>query len=383
MSTMNSGRALDTRAGVFTPEDERTEQYNTKPFVSLVVPGYNEAAIVEKNLATLHQYMGTLAAEYRWEIVFVNDGSSDETGSIADAFAKQHPHVRVLHHATNFGAGQAFRFAFKQCRGNYIITLDLDLSYSPDHIQRLLDKIKETRAKVVVAAPYMAGGQLSNVPWLRRTLSVWANRFLSRAAKGNLSTLTSMVRAYDRRFLQSLDLNSSGLEINPEIIHKAMILGAKIEEIPAHLDWGTQKKERAQQRSSINIRLLRHIVEILLSGFLFRPVMFFVLPGLSFFLLSLFANAWVLIHSYGQYQGLSQYGSFGVRVSAAVAAAFSQAPHTFIIGGMTLMLSIQLISLGILALQGKSYFEEIFHLGTTIYKATQDQTTREETRTKV
>ncbi|NOT54891.1 MAG: glycosyltransferase family 2 protein [Deltaproteobacteria bacterium] len=377
MSTM-SENAVGSGAAQFSTEDERAGRSDGKPFVSLVVPAYNEAAIVEKNLAALCQYMATLADQCRWEIIFVNDGSADDTGKIADAFAKHSPHVRVLHHVTNFGAGQAFRFAFNQCRGDYIITLDLDLSYSPDHIERLLRKIRETRAKVVVASPYMVGGKLSNVPWLRRTLSVWANRFLSRAAKGHLSTLTSMVRAYDRRFLQSLDLKSTGLEINPEIIHKAMLLGAKIEEVPAHLDWGTQKKERAKQRSSINIRLLRHIVEILLSGFLFRPVMFFVLPGLGFFLLSLFANTWVLIHSYGHYQSLSQYGSMSVRASAAVAAAFAQAPHTFIIGGMTLMLSIQLISLGILALQGKSYFEEVFHLGTTIYKATREQTTRKD-----
>jgi glycosyltransferase involved in cell wall biosynthesis len=344
-----------------------------KPLVSLIVPAFNEAPIVEKNLAILCQYMETLADEYRWEIIFVNDGSADETGKLADAIARQRPDVRVLHHATNFGPGQAFRFAFKHCRGDYIITLDLDLSYSPDHIPKLLNRIKEVKAKVVVASPYMAGGQLSNVPWLRRTLSIWANRFLSVAAKGNLSTLTSMVRAYDRKFIQTLDLKSTGMEINPEIIHKSMLLGAKIEEIPAHLDWGTQKKERAQQRSRINVKLLRHVLAVLLSGFLFRPVMLFIIPGVGFLLLSVFANAWALIHSLEHYQVLSQYSGFGVRASAAVAAAFNQAPHTFIIGGVTLMLAIQLMSLGILALQAKSYFEEIFHLGSSIYKATQEQ----------
>jgi glycosyltransferase involved in cell wall biosynthesis len=352
-------------------ENGETARQIRKPLVSVIVPAFNEAAIVEKNLAILCQYMETLADEYRWEIIFVNDGSADETGKLADAIAKQRPDIQVLHHATNFGPGQAFRFAFKRCRGDYIITLDLDLSYSPDHIPKLLNKIRSTKAKVVVASPYMAGGRLSNVPWLRRTLSIWANRFLSVAAKGNLSTLTSMVRAYDGKFLQTLDLKSTGMEINPEIIHKSMLLGAKIDEIPAHLDWGTQKKERAKQRSRIDVKLLRHVLAVLLSGFLFRPVMFFIIPGVGFLLLSFFANAWVLIHSFEHYQVLSQYSSFGVRSSAAVAAAFNQAPHTFIIGGMTLMLAIQLISLGILALQAKSYFEEIFHLGSTIYKTTE------------
>lgn len=352
-----------------------TVVYGSKPLVSLIVPAYNEAPIIRKNLELICEYMETLADEYRWELIVVNDGSIDGTGELADAFAKQRANVRVLHHTTNFGAGQAFRSAFKRCQGDYVITVDLDLSYSPDHIPKLLNKMRETKAKVVVASPYMAGGQLSNVPWLRRTLSVWANRFLSAAAKGNLSTLTSMVRAYDGKFLQTLDLRSTGMEINPEIIHKSMLLGAKIAEIPGHLDWGTQKKERAKQRSSINMGLLQHILAILLSGFLFRPVVFFILPGICFFLLSVFANAWVLIHSFEHYQVLSQYDHFGVRLSAAVAAAFNQAPHTFVIGGMTLMIAIQLISLGTLALQAKSYFEESFHLGSSIYKATQERTT--------
>jgi glycosyltransferase involved in cell wall biosynthesis len=343
-----------------------------RPLVSLVVPAYNEAPIVQTNLALLCNYMETISAEYRWEIVFVDDGSVDETLKLALALAEQQPNLRVLHQPTNFGAGQAFRFAFKQCRGDYVVTFDLDLSYSPDHIKKLLDKIKASKAKVVVASPYMTGGCLSNVPWVRRTLSIWANRFLSRAARGNLSTLTSMVRAYDGKFIQTLVLKSTGMEINPEIIQKSMLLSAKIDELPAHLDWGTQKTERFEQRSRLNLKLLRHVVAVLLSGFLFRPVMFFIVPGLGFFLVSGFANAWVLIHSYEQFQLLSAYQGVGIRASAAVAAAFSQAPHTFIIGGMTLMLAIQLVSLGILALQGKSYFEEMFVLGSAIYKETQE-----------
>jgi archaellum component FlaF (FlaF/FlaG flagellin family) len=51
-----------------------------------------------------------------------------------------------------------------------------------------------------------------------------------------------------------------------------------------------------------------------------------------------------------------------------VAEAFTQSPHSFLVGGFAIMFSFQLISLGILALQSKRYFEEIFHLGTTIYK---------------
>jgi len=344
-----------------------------RPLVSLVVPAYNEAALIESNLAKLCLYMQSLEAHYRWEIVLINDGSTDGTAEIVEAFARLHQNVRVFHHITNFGLGQAFKFAFRHCHGDYIVTLDADLSYSADHIQQLLKKITETRAKIVVASPYMEGGRISNVPWLRRTLSIWANRFLAATAEGHLSTLTSMVRAYDRRFLQSVNLRARGMEVMPEIIYKSKLLGARIEEIPAHLDWGLLK-EAPQRRSSM--KLWRHTMAVILRGFLFRPVMFFILPGLAMLTFAVYVNTWLVIHFTEKFAELTQYPVFFERASAAVSAAYAASPHTFIIGISALMLAIQLISLGILALQSKNYFEEVFHLASTIYRSNNE--TREQ-----
>lgn len=341
-----------------------------KPLISLVVPAYNEASLLEKHLLKLCHYMDSLEHEYRWEMIVVDDGSSDGTGKLADDFAMTRDNIHVVHHMTNFGVGEAFKSAFEICRGDYIVTLDSDLSYSPDHIAKLLKKIRDTKAKIVVASPYMKEGKVSNVPWLRRVLSICANRFLASTAKGNLSTLTSMVRVHEAKFLRSLDLRSVGMEINPEVIYKATLLRAPVEEIPAHLDWGEQKAQGMKRRSSMKV--LRHTMAVLLSGFLFRPVMFFIVPGLALLLFALYVNAWMFIHFLDQYQTLSQHSWFFTRASAAVGAAYVESPHTFIVGLLSSMLAVQLLSLGILALQSKSYFEEIFHLGASIYRITRE-----------
>lgn len=330
-----------------------------KPLVSVVVPAWNEAPIVEKHLATLYAFMKSLEDEYRWELIFINDGSADDTGDLAEAFSKTRENIHVLHHRVNAGLGRALQSAFRQCRGDYIVTLDLDLSYSADHISELLRRIRDTGAKVVVASPYMKGGTVSNVPWLRWTLSKWANRFLSMSVRGRVSTLTGMVRIYDGRFLKALNLRASGKEINPEILFKAMLLDAKIEEVPAHLNWQPRKAEK-MRRAHMNA--LRYTTSILVSGFLFRPVMFFMLPGLALLAFSLYVNTWGLIHFFRHYQTFHQYAWFPSRASAAAAAAYAQAPHTVVVGLLSLTLAIQLIGLGILALQSKSYFEEMFHL---------------------
>jgi hypothetical protein len=222
----------------------------------------------------------------------------------------------------------------------------------------------------------MKEGKISNVPWLRRTLSRWANRYLSFSASGGLTTITGMVRAYDGRFLRTLSLKAMDSEINEEIIYKAQMLGARVLEIPAHLDWDLQKSAGKSRRSSM--KLSRKVASCLASGFIFRPIMFFVVPGLLLFFLSIYPISWAMIHTLSQYQSLSVTRHnlpFDYLFSEAVSEAFKQSPHSFLIGSFTLMLSLQLISLGILAWLFKRYFEELFHLGTTIYRSNRENET--------
>ena len=337
-----------------------------RPLVSVVVPVYNEAAVIEGNLTKLCRHMESLEALYRWEIVLVNDGSTDRTGDLLEHFVHHSSNVRIFHHITNFGLGQALRFAFRQCRGEYVITLDADLSCTPDHIQRLLAKITETRAKVIIASPYMEGGRVSNVPWLRRKLGVWANRLLATTAKGDLSTLTGVAHVFDARFLHSLNLRSRGLEVIPEIIYKAKLLGARIEEIPAHLDLALLHV--AGQRRP-NVGPWHYVMPVIVSGFLFRPAIFFILPGLVVFAFAAYLDGWLVVRFLHHLGELTQYPSFFEHVSAAVSAVYTGSPQIFILGISSFILSIQLIGFGLLALQNKNYFEEVFHLASTIYRS--------------
>ncbi len=352
-----------------------------RPLVSLVTPAYNEAAILEENLTLLCHHMAQLEKEFRWEVVIINDGSRDDTAQLADAFARRMPQVRVVHHLHNSGLGQALRTGFEHSQGDYIVTLDLDLSYSPEHIETLVRRMQKTGAQVVVASPYMSGGKVSNVPTFRRLLSVWANRFLSLADKGEISTLTGMVRAYDRNFVDSLHPRSMGMDINPEILHKAKLLNERVDEVPAHLHWRTSPAAPRSQvkakpvgkppRRKSSMKILRHTWSIFFYGFLFRPVMFFFLPSLLFLGLGLYSASWAAIHSWTAYQALISAATPVLDPTVAVAMAYQQAPHTFIIGGVLLMLGVQLFSLAVLAVQSKYYFEELFYLGTSVHRANQ------------
>src|SRR5690606_20443702 len=185
--------------------------------ISVVLPAYNEEAMIGQTLKEVCDYLKGIEDRYPWEVIVVDDGSRDRTSEIVEEFARDEPRVRLLRHRTNFNLGQALRYAFNQARGDFVITLDSDLSCGPEHIGLLADTIVETGAKVVIASPYVKGGKVSAVLKTREWLSRAANRLLSLTAKGSLTTVTGMVRAYDRRFVQSLDLKARSEEHTSEL----------------------------------------------------------------------------------------------------------------------------------------------------------------------
>ena len=340
---------------------------NAKPSVSIVIPAHNESAIFLQNINLIYEYMESLSAQYDWEIVMVNDGSKDDTGALADKYAETHDRFCVKHHKVNLYLGCALRTGFRHSKGDYIVTMDLDLSYSPDHIERLLDTITQTEAQIVIASPYMKGGKVSNVPFLRKFMSRAVNFFLAFFARENIHTFTGMVRAYNRKFINTLNLKARDFEINPEIIYKSLLLRARIVEIPAHLDWVMQNSVGKSRVS--NLRMLRGIMSGFMSGFIFRPYFFFIFVGLILLLISLYVLTWIFINTFNVYATVPvMRGVFDDRFSTAVSMVFNKRPHAFFVGGITLIVSLQFLSLGFLSLQSKRYFEELFHLNTNLLK---------------
>lgn len=344
------------------PQENRSDL----PLLSVIVPVYNEQALLEKHLEKVVRYLESLETEFRVEIIIVNDGSIDNSTEITNRFAANHENVIALHHPKNFGLGQAMRFGFNNTRGDYVVTMDIDLSYDVEHIGELARTIRDSTAKIVLASPYMQGGSIRNVPWLRKTLSIWGNRFLSFFVKGHYSTLTSMMRAYDGNFIRSVNLRSMGMDIMPETVHKSMILGGTIAEVPGRLDWGPQREYSDSRMSSM--RIVRHLFATILAGFIFRPFLFFIIPGLAIGAFSAYVNFWMFVH---YFEALRQVKAISADAgwTEAFAAAYQGHPHTFIFGLLTAMLAVQLVGLGIMALQNMHYFEELFDLGSRAGRA--------------
>jgi glycosyltransferase involved in cell wall biosynthesis len=348
--------------------DFKKSAENTKPLVSLIIPAYNEESIITNHLTIICEYLKSYNDSYDWEIIIINDGSKDKTGVLAEEFACKRDNLKVIHHIINLNLGNALKTGFSYAKGDYTITLDIDLSYAPYHIGQLLETLETTKADVVIASPYMKGGKVTAVPFMRRLLSRWVNRFMRFSAQEKYYTYTSMVRGYRTQFLKSLNLKTKDYEINPEILYKSMILRARIIEIPAHLDWTEQNKY--QEKRSSGIKILKTFFSGLMAGFIFRPYVFFLIFGLILLLISLYIITWIFINTFQAMPDLqAEHLRFmDDRFSAAIGVVFKARPHAFFVGGITLILAIQVLSLSFISLQNKRYFEETFHLSTSIYK---------------
>lgn len=342
-----------------------------RTLVSIIAPAYNESAILQTNLTRLFDYTKTLEDRYRWEFIIVNDGSTDNTGDLAEEFARDKPNVKVYHHKVNKNLGATMQTGFSLAKGEYVIVVDIDLSYHESHIERMLDTITENEADIVIASPYMKGGKNTAVPKFRLILSKVVNRIMRIMSPAKIHTYTSMVRAYRRSFLNKLNLKSNTYSINPEIIHKGLILRARIYEIPAHLDWSFRKEVGKTRTSSI--RVFKGITAGLMSSFIFRPYALFMSMGLTLFIIALYVIIWILIHTISAFPDVSpDITNFETRFGEAIFIVFKERPHSFLVGGISLVIALQFLGIGFLSLQNKRYFDELFHITTAVLKNQKD-----------
>jgi hypothetical protein len=142
-----------------------------------------------------------------------------------------------------------------------------------------------------------------------------------------------------------------------------MILRARILEIPANLDWTEQNKYAGKRASSIKV--LRGFFSGIMSSFIFRPYVFFLAIGTFLMLLSLYELIWLL---HDTLEDMSSHGQIELSFSTSLTVQFKKNPQSFVVGGITFIAAIQILSLGFISLQNKRYFEELFHLGTSLRK---------------
>jgi dolichol-phosphate mannosyltransferase len=212
--------------------------------LTVLAPMYNEAENIESTVSSITTALRGFHKP--WELLFVDDGSTDATLTIVREWEARVDNLRVISYPVNCGRGKALRTGFENAHGRFVITIDFDLSYGPEHILRIYHELvrPDQMVDVVLGSPYMEGGEVTNVNPFRLLVSRLGNKVLQYSFPQKFKTTTSILRGYRREVLQALDLESDGKEIHLETLSKLCALGFRAKEIPATL--GNRKKARSK-----------------------------------------------------------------------------------------------------------------------------------------
>jgi glycosyltransferase involved in cell wall biosynthesis len=190
--------------------------------LSVIVPVYNESDNLEPFVESLLAVMKREG--YRFEVVFVNDGSTDGSAEKLDAIAKSEPRCKLVHFRRNFGQTAAMMAGLDFSSGDIVVPIDADLQNDPADIPRLLAKLEEGYDLVSGWRKHRKDAKLT------RNLPSWvANKLISRISGIHLSDYGCTLKAYRRSVVSDLKLYG---EMHRFLPIYASWSGARTTEIP-------------------------------------------------------------------------------------------------------------------------------------------------------
>lgn len=230
-----------------------------QPRLSVIVPCFDEEANIRRFEGELVPALQALRAPH--EIVAVDDGSQDQSASALRELEARRL-LRAISHPSNLGMGRALRTGFAAAHGEWIATLDADLTFHPAQLRALLDRQKETGADLVSGSPFLAPEGSRQVPWARRLPSLMVNAFYRGLFDWGFTAYTPLFRLYRASALKALPLESAGFEINAEIAARFHLAGLRLAEAPAILGFrrAGKSKLRPWRELKAHARLLARLL---------------------------------------------------------------------------------------------------------------------------
>ncbi|HEX3848018.1 MAG TPA: glycosyltransferase [Steroidobacteraceae bacterium] len=240
------------------------------PKLSVVIPVYNEEAVLPKLFSRLYPALDALAIAY--EIVFVNDGSKDKSAALLrQQFSARPDHTRVVLFHANFGQHSAVMAGLAYARGEYVVTLDADLQNPPEEIGKLVAKLEEGYDYVGTIRQ-----QRQDSLW-RRWFSRRINRLRERITPVRITDQGCMMRGYARSVVDALNQTR---EVNTFIPALASLYAMRPVEVPI------SHEERFAGSSKYSMYSLIRLNFDLITGFSVVPLQLFSMTGMVVALLS-------------------------------------------------------------------------------------------------
>lgn len=220
--------------------------------ISIVVPAHNEEGNLENLVSKLVPVLESHKETEDYELVLVDDNSTDGTSSNVDVLALGNQRIRPVHRTDTPGFGNAIKSGFREASGDVIIPVMGDLSDDPEDIPKLVRKIGEGY-DIAYGSRFVNGGSLQGYP---RSKMI-ANRAFNNLVRFSFGIpnrdVTNAFKAYKREVLDAIgidNIEANGFDLTVEVPLKAHILGFKSVEVP--VSWNDRKMGEAKLKLSRN-----------------------------------------------------------------------------------------------------------------------------------
>ena len=296
--------------------------------LSLVIPVFNEEENIDRLFEKILEALGRLG--HPWEVLFIDDGSTDSSYEKLEQIAKKDKRVKVVRFVRNFGQTAALAAGIKYASGDIIIPMDADLQNDPVDIERLLAKLDE-------GYDVVSGWRKDRKDdFIMRTIPSWsANKLISLISGVALHDYGCSLKAYRKEVLKDVRLYGEMHRFVPIYAYWA---GAKVTEIPVTHHARTFGKSKYGIGRTINVVLDLMTINFL-SNYVTKPIHIFGSAGIWCFILSFAAFGWMVVLKY----------FYGV--------TFIETPLTILVA-MFFMVGVQFILMGLLAeIVVRTYYE--------------------------
>jgi glycosyltransferase involved in cell wall biosynthesis len=224
-----------------------------KPEVSVLMPVYNERRTVER---ALEELLATHISEDGWEVVVVDDGSTDGTGELLRGRSWPE-HVHLVRHDRNRGKGAALRTALAEAQGTYATVMDADLEYSPADIALLLEPLRSGDADAVFGT---RGFQAHSAYSFWYVMGNRAVSFVTNVIYNCwISDIMTGQKAMRTDVFRSLNLRERGFAIEAEITARLVRSGIRVYEVP--IVYKARSREQGKKLTAVDgLRVIRTLL---------------------------------------------------------------------------------------------------------------------------
>jgi dolichyl-phosphate beta-glucosyltransferase len=230
-----------------------------RPFLSIVVPAYNEQAVIGRFIDSVRTEV--CRQVFAWEAIVVDDGSADDTVTIAREAAKGDPRIRVVE-APHRGKGAAVREGFLAARGEWVLMADADLSMPWDNLPRFLDVIDQRDApQIVIGSREAPGAERTGEAWSRRVSGRVFNTLVRIFAVPGIRDSQCGYKMLSAEASAALTrhLTVDGFAFDVELLYLARLAGFRIREvgIVCHCRQDSRVRVRAGIASVLDVMRVR------------------------------------------------------------------------------------------------------------------------------